>query len=177
MQAERDADDGDAVDNTGNEVARSHGEAGAEQPNDVGDERGRAAAVFDALAKGCERERGHLEGLAPQRNTDDGDAEQASDAEPVERGEDSAKEHPDNVADKSHGSSDPAVSEPASIVRCRQDKAAYGQLKVGWVGLLLGGSRSTRSVSPVTSCCGSREKQALSRQGASAPKPRERRTL
>lgn len=105
LQAERDADDGDAVDNAGDEVARRHGQAGAEQPNDVGDERGSTAAVFDALAKGREREQSHLEGLAPQWNADDGDAEQASHKEPVDGGEDSAKEHPDNVADKSHGSS------------------------------------------------------------------------
>lgn len=105
LQAERDADDGDAVDNARDEVARRHGQAGAEQPDDAGDERGRAAAVFDGFAKGRERERGHFEGLAPQRNPDDGDAEDASYEEPVNGGEDAAEEHPDDVAEKSHGSS------------------------------------------------------------------------
>ena len=133
LQSEGDADDGDAVDRARDEVARRHGQAGAEEPDDVGDERGCSASVLDGLAKRRERERRHLKRLAPQRDTDDADAEQASHEEPIKRGEDAAEEHPDDVAEQAHKLSNQTVTKPTFIVRSGSNTTAYGRLK-GWMG-------------------------------------------
>lgn len=56
LQAKGYADDGEAVDAAGGEIAQRHGNACADDPKHVGDERRRAAAVFDGLAERRERE-------------------------------------------------------------------------------------------------------------------------
>lgn len=117
LQAKGNPDDGEAIGDARDEIARRHGEAGAKQPDDVGDERRSPAAALDGLAKRRERERCHLERLAPERDSYDGNAEQTAHEKPINRSEDAAEEHSDDVADEAHGESLSKVVSAVFILR------------------------------------------------------------
>lgn len=102
LQAERNGDDRDAARDAREDIGYRHGDACKNQPEDIGDKRGRAAAVFDGLAERGEREARHFERLAPQRDADDAYIEQAADHKPPQRRPNTAEQNPDDIADRFH---------------------------------------------------------------------------
>lgn len=97
LQAEWDADDGDAVRHACDEVEQGHGDSREQHPEHVRDKRGRTASVGDGLPEGGQRERCHFEALTTKGDADDGDAEDAADQQPAEGCPYSSEDDPDDV--------------------------------------------------------------------------------
>lgn len=100
--AEGNADDGDAPDNSAQQIAQSHGDAEEKNPDDIGNQGRRAATVNDILLEGTEGQTGKFEALASVRNPDDGDAPDQPGKPPRQSAQEPAEDEPENIADCFH---------------------------------------------------------------------------
>ena len=98
LLAKGDADDGDAEDHAEGGMLDCQRQAGGCDPDDVQQQRNRAAFQNDLLAEGREGERRELEALQADGNADDSNAPQKSEQRPGKPGDQSAEEKPDDVA-------------------------------------------------------------------------------
>lgn len=103
LDAKRNADDGNAVQQSGAHVAERHPHAGQHEPHDVDQHRSHATAVYHGLAERGQRQSRHFERLYAQWNADDGDAQHQSDDGPAGGQEQTAQKQLQNIAKKSHG--------------------------------------------------------------------------
>ncbi len=102
LDAERDADDGDAEACADDGIENRSPKTCANDPNDVRDQRGCPAAVGDVLSKGRKRQLREFEALPSERDADDGDVEDDADDDPKNGRDKPAADDPDDVADGTH---------------------------------------------------------------------------
>ena len=105
LAGERDADDGDEEQCGEYEVDQCRIKTAEDQPDDVGDQREAAHPAIgghDPFAEGPEDEAGQFEALQTEGDAYDGDAQYKPAEDIAECGGESAKDQPDDVADKVH---------------------------------------------------------------------------
>ncbi len=102
LDAERNADDGDAVEHACTQIAERHPAADQHHPQDVGQGRADSAAVLHGFAKRRQGESRHLERLNAERDADDGDAQNQSHQCPSDCDGQSTKNDPQDIAENSH---------------------------------------------------------------------------
>ena len=100
--SKRDSDDRNTQDEAQEEVAKGQQPPAYEEPDDVQEERNRFSFITDFLAEWVQGDAGQLEALQTDRNTDNGDAPQASGAKPSKSTDETAKNDPENISYKSH---------------------------------------------------------------------------
>ena len=100
LQSERNADDGDAEDESEEEVADGEPEAADDNPKQVheqGQTSGARVFLTYLFAEGPQGQFGEFDELPSEGKTDDGDAEQCS-CENVSKGQfDAAEDEPDDI--------------------------------------------------------------------------------
>ena len=102
LLSERDADDGDAPQQTDQRVAERHRQSEEDQPDDVRERRDRAAAVAHLFSERPERQRREFEALQAVGNADDGDAPDDPREDPGKAAEQPAENEPQKVSEKTH---------------------------------------------------------------------------
>lgn len=111
LEAEGDADDGDAQQYAVEQGLEGKEDAAEYEPEHVEDGGAGSAAVLDLLAEREEREAGHLEALRAHRDAHDGDAPQRADENPAHALPKPREDEPQYVADNAHVSSFPPVAQ------------------------------------------------------------------
>lgn len=105
LQAERDADDGQAACYAETQMEQGNLDASAKYPDYVHDHSKTAGVIgtgHDFASEWPQRKSCYLEQLQSERDTDDGDAEQQSHHSIVEAYYDASKEEPEYVTDEFH---------------------------------------------------------------------------
>ena len=101
LLAKGNTDDGNAEDQADENIAKSHSETAEDEPDHVCDGV-RAEVAVDGSAEGGENKACHLECLFAEGDTDDGDAPKQTGEKEGQRAAKTAKEEPDQIADKFH---------------------------------------------------------------------------
>lgn len=102
LNAERNTDDGDAIEQLGAHIANRHPQTGQYEPDDVDQHGSHAAAILHGLTERGQREPRHLERLNAQRNAHNGDAQHQTDNGPAGGEQQSTQNQPQNITKKSH---------------------------------------------------------------------------
>lgn len=75
LNAERNTNDGDAVEQPGAHIAYCHPQTSQHEPDDVQQHGSHTSAILHGFTERCQRESRHLERLNAQRNAHNGDAQ------------------------------------------------------------------------------------------------------
>lgn len=102
LNAERNANDGDAIEQPGTHIANRHPQTGQYKPDDVQQHGSHAAAILHGLTERGQRESRHLERLNAQRNAHNGDAQHQPYNGPARSQKQTTQNQPQNIANKSH---------------------------------------------------------------------------
>ena len=94
LLAEGDPDDRDAPKDPEQQILQRHGDSEAEQPDDIGQEGRRAAAIHDFLPEGPAGEAREFEALPAEGNADHRDAAGEPGEQPGEPAEKAAEQEP-----------------------------------------------------------------------------------
>ena len=102
LQTEGNADDGDAENDSRDQVTEGKLDAAEEKPKDVDDDGACFLAVNDLFPKGRESETGHFEALHADGDADDRHAPNNADDEPRECEPKAAKNDPKKITEQFH---------------------------------------------------------------------------
>ena len=136
LDTERNANDGDAIEQPGTHIANRHPHTSQHEPDDVQQHGSHAAAILHGLTERGQRESRHLERLNTQWNAHNGDAQHQTDNGPAGGEQQSTQNQPQNITKKSH---------THMILTCRADADKWQRIttkdtkssKAMWEGCIL----------------------------------------
>lgn len=136
LDTERNANDGDAIEQPGTHIANRHPHTSQYEPDDVDQHGSHAAAILHGLTERGQREPRHLERLNTQWNAHNGDAQHQTDNGPAGGEQQPAQNQPQNITNKSH---------THMILTCRADADKWQRIttkdtkssKAMWEGCIL----------------------------------------